>query len=388
MDITIQIFSGSYLGEGVPFRLVEEKLLSVLQKLPVNKVFMGWSGDKSLYLKTAEFLKKQGIEFYLWFSVFSETGTLRKLNQLVDFTGQQISTGNICEEQKEEDFAFCCPNSKYNIEKILDIFENNFSTIPFDGIFLDKIRYPSFANGQSPGNVYSCFCSECLDVYKKENININTLKSCLEDGLLGITEYKGNGKYIFEEQIITEFFKLKSDIIFNSLQRICRYFREKNLRIGTDVFAPFLSPFVGQDLTALSGLSDFIKPMMYRATHAPAGLPFETEALLRLICCKTIYDKKTIFGINSATGLEKKPFDLDFTVNDLKNMTAASACPVYAGIEINRVKDLAEIYPSYIEETMEAYSQTGISGFALSWNILDAPDENIDKAAEIINRLK
>jgi hypothetical protein len=33
-----------------------------------------------------------------------------------------------------------------------------------------------------------------------------------------------------------------------------------------------------------------------------------------------------------------------------------------------------------------AFSGTGIVGFALSWNLLDAPEENIVKAAGIIKK--
>jgi len=369
MKVTVQIFSGGFNGNSVPYDLVEQKLKKFLTQVPVNKLLMGWSLDYELYKKTAAFCNKQNIEFYLWFPVFSETGSIRDLAPLVDYKGQRVISGG---ENPDEDFSFCCPNNYQNIEKIIDIFESEFASIPFNGIFLDKIRYPSFANGQSPGNVYSCFCPECLKTFEDEKIDISLLKEKLCNTPLDITHYKGNGEYLFNDKVINGFFIHKGNVIFKSLSRICGFFREKGLGIGLDVFAPFLSPFVGQDLHRLSGLCDFIKPMMYRATNAPAGLPLETEVLL-----KEAGSLKNVFNFD----LLKNPFDLDFSVMDLKSMTS-STCPVYAGIEINRAEGIADVYPSYIEETVNAYAGTGIQGLALSWNILDTPEENIAKVSE------
>jgi len=400
IEIIIQILCGGYKGEAVSFEEVERKLSSVLPRLPVRKVIMGWNPDRKLYEKTAAYLAKRNIELYLWLSVFSETCVMRDLAALVDINGRRIERK---EEHEGEDFSFSCPGDRHNIEKILDIYENEFASIPFSGVFLDKIRYPSFANGYGPGQgysgVFSCFCPSCLATYEKENFDIARLKSALArlafgpasgpsksyPAPLSIREYRGNGEYLFEEEALASFFSQKSRVISESLKSICQYFRDKGLGIGLDVFAPFLSPFVGQDLRILSGLCDFIKPMMYRVTQAPAGMPFETGALLRETNCSRSQSSEfyRLLGINPA----KYPFDLDFASRDLAGMAASSSCPVYAGMEINRVPTLAETSPGYVAETIRAYSKTGVKGFALSWSILDAPEENIIAAEEAINTL-
>ena len=388
-EIILQIFSGGFLGKPVPYEKVEQKLLSVLSRLPVAKVIMGWALDRELYERTAAFLAKRGIDFYVWFPVFSETGALRPLSGLVDFHGSRVEGGGT---HSDEDFSFCCPNSKQNIDSILDIFEREFAPVPFNGIFLDKIRFPSFAQGQRPGqgwsSVFSCFCPKCMALYEQEGFKPEQLKKALSQSAstpLGIKEYHGNGNYSFEAPVVSRFFSLKAAFIFQNLKRICRYFREKGLGIGLDVFAPFLAPFTGQDLMALSGLAGFIKPMMYRATRAPAGLPYETEMLLRETGCDGDEKRQKFFkllGLDS----EQKPFDLAFSANELKQTAAASSCPVYAGVEINRKKKIAEVYPGYIKETIDAFSRTGIRGFTLSWDLLDAPEENITAVADTINR--
>ena len=202
---------------------------------------------------------------------------------------------------------------------------------------------------------------------------------------LGITEYRGNGKYIFKDNVLRDFFRLKADIIYKNMQQICMFFREKKYGIGFDVFAPFLSPFVGQDLARLSCLCDFIKPMMYRVTNAPAGLPYETESFFQQTGCEGLAEKLKFYRLlGIKDDFDENPFDLEFAAKELENMTKVSACHVYAGVEINRVEEIAETDTDYIEETLRAYAKTGIGGFALSWNLLDMPQENIKKAAEII----
>jgi hypothetical protein len=380
MEITIQIFTGGFLSEAVSFETVKQKLEHVLQRLPVQKVIMGWSPDNSnsLYEKTAALFAKHNTEFYLWFPVFSETGLFKDLSPLVSLQGRKIESGT---GSKEEDFSFCCPNQPENIEKILAIFEEKFAALPFDGVFLDKIRYPSFAQGHRPGqgfeNVLSCFCPHCLEKYSQERLSVNSLKKALSrpaSAPLGIKAYYGKGLYAFEEPTISHFFELKALFIFQSLSKICQYFRERNYRIGLDVFAPFLSAFVGQDLIRLSSLCDFMKPMMYRITHAPAGIPFETEALLKETVGADSIKRgnfSRIIGIDS----QESPCNLSFSVRQIKELASHASCGIYAGIEINKKENIAEVYPEYIEDTIKAYMG---SGLALSWNLLDAPEENLE----------
>ena len=379
----MQILSGGFLQEAVPYELVEKKLDFILPRLPVTKVLMGWPHDKSLYQKTAEFLFKRNIEFYLWMPVFSETGALKNLAPLVDITGRGILKNG---ETSNEDFFFNCPNNSENIKKILDIFNENFASIPFTGVFLDKIRYPSFAGDHGTRGVFSCFCPECRAVYEKEKLDIEKLKAALcaeTTAPLGVTEYRFNGDYVFKDKVITDFFRVKADIIYNSMKQICAFFRERGYSAGFDVFAPFLSPFAGQDISRLCRLCDFIKPMMYRITNAPAGLPFETEALLKQTNCGSAPKRKDFFKLLGAND-DGMPFNLAFAVKELREMSKKSSCPVYAGIEINRVEEIAPADSAYIEETVNAYAQTGIQGLALSWNLLDMPEENICKVASII----
>jgi len=118
-------------------------------------------------------------------------------------------------------------------------------------------------------------------------------------------------------------------------------------------------------------------------TNAPAGLPFELDAILQETTSND--EQKKAFYKVLGFDPEKQPFDLDFTVKDLRELEQTSKAPVYPGVEINRARRIAEVNPSYIEETINAYSQTDVKGFVLSWNLLNAPRENIEQIIKMFN---
>jgi hypothetical protein len=139
---------------------------------------------------------------------------------------------------------------------------------------------------------------------------------------------------------------------------------------------------VGQDIPELSNYVDSIKPMMYRMTNAPAGLPFELEAILQ----ESTSNEAQREAFYQTLGFDriKQPFDLDFAVRELDELVKQSKASIYPGVEFNRAR-IAPVTPSYIEETVKAYAQTGVKGFVMSWNLLNAPQENIDAVIKLFS---
>ena len=130
-----------------------------------------------------------------------------------------------------------------------------------------------------------------------------------------------------------------------------------------DLYAPFMAPFVGQDYGILSAHADFIKPMLYRKTFAPAGLSFEYNLL-----------KEAVPG---AEGYPDFAMDLDFLNAQLEAMEPY-ACAKYPGIEINFREAIAPTTPEYVTESLNAVMNHGFNGAVLSWNIMEAPVAHID----------
>lgn len=381
-EIVLQIFTGGYLSKETSFEKIEKKIRPILETVYVSKVIAGWCIDEELYKKLRELVHSFNAELYLWLPVFSETGLLEPVSQLRDFEGNEVKSYQL---KEGENFEFYCPNVQQNKDSIKKIYQQSFSQIGFDGIFLDKIRYASFSNGIS--GVFSCFCPKCMERYQEKQLDVEELrvemkkvmqgKEVYGERPFGIISYD-NGHYQFENPIWDQYFSCKASFVFEAIDELSQHFRGQGLKIGMDVFAPFLSYYVGQDLEKLKELADFMKPMMYRVTNAPAGLLLEYDSLLLASAPADQKHKKEDFNrILGVQSINEKRFNLDFVKSELSYMEKLGIS-VYCGIEVNRIEDIAPVYPEYIEETMNELIQTGIRGYVLSWDILSAPEENIE----------
>ena len=380
-EVILQIFSGGFDEAPATFEDIMRKLEPVVSRIKVSKVFMGMSVDTDLYARIRDFLFKNNVEFYFWLPVFAELDALKVGNPLIDYWGKDKTAYDLTER---EDFTFYCPNHPQNILNVLQVFEDHYASIGFTGVFLDKIRYASFANGLN--NVLTCFCPFCQIKYRAAQFIPQELEQAIESlpqkkAPFGAINYN-KGRYTFDDERWNKFFHLKNEFITDALSGICYYFSEKGYKICLDVFAPFAGYFVGQDIPALSAFVDAVKPMMYRMTNAPAGLPFELEAIVQ----ETVSNGAQRESFYEILGFDakKQTFDLDFTVNELDALVKQSKAPVYPGVEFNRAQ-VAPVTPQYMEETIKAYSQTDIKGFVMSWNLLNAPQENIDQVIKLFS---
>lgn len=386
--IVLQIFTGGFKSNNIRFKDFKQKLLLMVENIKVDKVIIGWSLEKQVYIQTKEFLKKYGIELYLWMPVFSEIGLLEHCTTIKDYKGKEISNYNL---QEGENFEFYCPSNRENLLNFYKIYEKYFKDIDFDGIFLDKIRYSSFSNGIN--GVFSCFCDDCLEIYREKGLDLETLKKEMELLESGKENYKNipfnimeysNGKYRFHNKIWSDFFNIKSKIILERLAEMRSYFNERGLKVGIDTFSPFISYFVGQDLRKMQELVDFNKPMMYRITQAPAGLPFESDNLIKETTKGDFDDIRNKFLTLIGAEIYDDRFPIEFVKKELEIISNKSNCNIYCGIEINRKKDIVKVYPDYIKENLINLKDSNIEGYVLSWDLLSAPEENINAVINIL----
>ena len=85
------------------------------------------------------YFHEKGIRVLLWLPVLSETEQVRDTTMITTVNGTQGERVNVIEH---ESFSFSCPGTQQNIKHVIDIYEEYFSDIPFDGVFfIDKIRF-------------------------------------------------------------------------------------------------------------------------------------------------------------------------------------------------------------------------------------------------------
>ena len=263
-----------------------------------------------------------------------------------------------------EGFRFNCPTDPKNIANVVAIYDRLFSDCGFDGVFLDRIRTQSFVSGIS--GVMGCGCPHCVECFAKEGVDIQTVRSEYEakgDAFFSVSGYTPIDGFSFENPVAAAFFKAKGHIVSGSVAAIADSLRSRGLEIGMDLYAPFMAPFVGQDYAVLASHADFIKPMLYRQTFAPAGMGFEYELLRK--------------AAPNATGYPDFEMNVDFLHSQLEAMEPYT-CRKFPGIEINYREDIVPTSPEYVSESLKAALSHGFDGAVLSWNIMEAPLSHLE----------
>lgn len=360
----LQICTGAWEKPNYTAESIIERIRAISSKISVNRVIIGWSTDAALYRKVGSFLHAQSIQMMLWLPCFSEIGGIAQPDETIDVFGNKIV---VPLAQPGEDFVFCCPSSPHNIQIVESLYEEHFADCGFDGVFLDKVRGQSFVAGV-PG-VLSCGCERCQKAFLERGVDLANVRRLYEekgDAFFDMRSLPMSGGFELTELAAQRFFEAKEEIIATAVSELCGYFKSKGLIVGLDLFAPLVSRFVGQNYALITRGADFIKPMLYRRTEAPAGIGYEYA----------LFEKHAPAAKKPATPAMDRAF-LDTQLEAV----AQVSCERYPGIEINYLKDIARTDSDYVRESLTAVREFGFEGAALCWNVMEAPDEHIDAIA-------
>ena len=357
----VQVSLGGWDSPDYTAEQIIGRIDTVSQLVPVEKVIIGWSQDKEIYRQVGEYLHEKNIRMLLWLPVFAETEEVCENSPAVDLWGQTPANYDLA---AGEGFRFNCPSDPQNIANVVAIYDRLFSDCGFDGVFLDRIRTQSFVGGVS--GVLSCGCPLCVERFAAEGVDIQKVKSEFEtqgDAFFSIDSYTPSEGFNFENPVAAAYFKAKGHVVSTSVAAVADSLRSRGLEVGMDLYAPFLAPFVGQDYAILAAHADFIKPMLYRQTFAPAGMGYEYELLRK--------------AVPAASGYPALEMDVNFLHSQLEAMQSY-ACGKYPGIEINYREVIAPTSPEYISESLKAVKDHHFTGAVLSWNIMEAPLSHLE----------
>jgi len=357
----VQVSLGGWESPDYTAEQIIGRIDIVSQMIPVQKVIIGWSQDKEIYRKVGEYLHTRNIRMLLWLPVFAETEEVCENSPAVDLWGQLPAS---YDQAAGEGFRFNCPSDPQNIANVVAIYDQRFSDCGFDGVFLDRIRTQSFVGGL--GGVMGCGCPTCVARFAAEGVDIEAVKSEYEvqgDAFFSVSSYMPADGFSFENPVAAAYFKAKGHVVSASVAAIADSLRSRGLEVGMDLYAPFMAPFVGQDYAILADHADFIKPMLYRQTFAPAGMDYEYELLRKVL--------------PAADGYPDLKMDTAFLHAQLEAMEPY-ACGKYPGIEINYRADIVPTSPEYVSESLKAVLSHGFDGAVLSWNIMEAPLSHLE----------
>lgn len=342
------------------------------------------------------------IKTYLWYPILADIpGFKIEQEQAVEtFDGLHGYGKNGCWDKLgkgEENFLFLCPNDEENIRQIFNQYQNKIIESDFDGVFLDRIRFPSPSNGFEA--LFSCFCKSCqnkfysnygedLEGYRNQiktiferfkTIDINYLQTCQS----------------FSDIIIREDLEKLFDFRSQSIFRVVKMFSDKARQmgklVGIDLFAPSLASLVSQNYQLLAKTCDWIKPMIYCHTSSPAGLPLELYCLLRAILDvnPALDEGQLIREVSRLIGV-----DLPTQLNDLlkngiseriicgemqkiRKLNLSEKVDIFVGLEAVQILGLCNINRKILKKYLESVVKAEIKGIIFSWDLLKIPDENL-----------
>ena len=364
MKYILQVFTGFRHSPCLRAEDIIRKIGNAASGIPVDKVIIGWSMDAPVYRKIGAYLHERGIRMLLWLPVFSEVSEEFDPDPAKDVFGETAGGLNT---REGEAFQFVCPTSEHNAQTVIGIYEKDFADCGFDGVFLDRIRSQSFAAGVS--GVLSCACGRCRKAFLSGGVDPDDIRKLYEerrDRFFDMVSWPADGAFTMREPLVQRFFEVKEEIIGNAVTSIAGHFKDRGLEVGMDLFAPAVSRFVGQNYRRITRCTDFIKPMLYRRTEAPAGIGYELALVEK--------------HAPEAEGIIHPPMDRAFLHTQLQAIDNLP-CAKYPGIEINYDRELVRTDTGYIRESLEAIRSHGFDGATLSWNIMQAPEEHILEVA-------
>ena len=356
----VQVSLGGWHSPDYTADQIIRRIDTVRQMIPVKKVIIGWSLDKDIYRQVGAYLHENDIRMLLWLPVFAETEEMCDNTPAVDLWGHVPANYDLA---AGEGFRFNCPSDPLNAAHVVAIYDDHFSDCGFDGVFLDRIRTQSFVSGV--GGVLNCGCPLCAERFAAEGVDLEAVRQAWEekgDAFLSVSGYTPENGFTFTDTLAARFFEAKGHIVSGAVASVADSLRSRGLEIGMDLYAPFMAPFVGQDYAILSRHADFIKPMLYRMTFAPAGMGFEYDLLRQ--------------AVPGAEGYPAFSMDRDFLSSQLQAMEPYP-CAKYPGIEINYRETVVPTSPAYVQESLDEVMRHRFDGAVLSWNIMEAPDSHI-----------
>jgi len=399
------IFSIQYLEDSpeIPYitpQAARDRLHEAFQRLPIAMVLLGWNLPQRLIEACAEECSQAGVALYRWHPLLTGDGTLmpEPSRQTIGLDGTPIAGF-----QNRPEFTFICPNRPTVQEAVQSHINDLLDYRYFDGIFFDRMRYPSPVS--NPDKAFGCFCASCIAAAEQQGLDLDAAQHMIQ---ALITHEKGAQQVvralldpdcgatgipaIDALQAVVDF---RAHSISRFVRQCAELVRAHTCAIGLDGFSPALTQAVGQNLGELDQYADWTKIMSYGHTFGPAGLPFEFLALANwLIDRHGIRERAAMALLSDSSGLSLPDNRADLRQRGLSSNTLYAEArrardmgvgTLLAGMELVEIPGVAELIPEQIQGDLGAFQEAGVDGLALSWDLWMMPLDRLDLVRTVWN---
>jgi hypothetical protein len=346
-------------------------------------------------------------ETLVWYNALSHIEGIDESDLVVNWRGERsCGWGGWAEKgsEVEETFRFVCPNNPNVREKTARRLRELLSRYDFGGVVLDKIRFPSPANGVD--ETLCCFCDHCRDAAKAAGLDLDSVVRILAgpsiDPYVSQSETRGSkglswlDALVADSPILSRFLRFRADSVTALVAELADEVRRMGRNMSLDLFSPCLAPLVGQDYRRLKQHCDWAKPMTYRLARGPAGLRLEIPALIAGVARGFGLDEGRIVdwsaghaGFDQQMLIETQESGVPFSFIQAEIEAAVRAMvpiPVYFGLELVRQPGVIDVDPAHVFGMVKAARAANAAGLVISWDLMHAPIDRVWALAEAMGR--
>ena len=196
---------------------VAEAIDRVTSSLDLDILIVGADEIPDLFRALTDRTARPATRVFLWYNLLSDIPDMQASDLVVNWRGER-SRGWAGWEAEGSDvretFRFACPNNPQARQKTLAQISELLARYPFDGVFLDKMRFPSPANGMH--EVISCFCGHCRQAAARSGLDLDAVAELFERGDLAVRRTGSGDRKAAASWI---------DILFGPASLVARFFR-------------------------------------------------------------------------------------------------------------------------------------------------------------------
>jgi hypothetical protein len=401
MRIIVQFLEGGPASTACPPAEARRILREAFARLPIEAILLGWNLPPALVEACAEECRRAQAELYLWHPLLSGDGVFvpRPEWRTIGWNGARIA-----DPRGRDEFTFVCPNRADARAEVLRHLEESLSAGFFQGVFLDRIRFPSPA-ADLTGSL-ACFCQSCAARAQSEGVDWPRVRKTLS-GLLQnpegrqrivrfwLSAHAGSAAWSADE-VLAQWAEFRNRSITGMVREAAALARVRGLKIGLDCFSPTLTPMVGQDLAELSASCDWIKGMIYLRAFGPATIPYEILDLAEGLHSSDAPDESgALANLAIAAGWELSSRAEEIRRGRLPSSILSAEiargqefcrCPFLAGLELAEIPGVAELDPVRLRKDWEALSAAAPAGVVLSWDLRHIPLERLEMVQQILSQ--
>jgi hypothetical protein len=381
---SLPIFAVQYLESHYPDATpvsVRHRLRQACERLPISLVLLGWELPPALEEAVAEETTRQHAQLFRWQPLL--TGDAHT-DIPIEWATHGPRGNSIPGHGGMSEFTFICPNRSAVADFLSERVESVAASGLFQGIFLDRIRFPS--PSADPLSNLACFCQHCSRLAADAGLDLELVRRYFQSlptdavvsSLLGQSTQLGSP--------LESFLDFRAASITRTVRAVSNQVHSLNLSIGLDCFSPALTRMVGQDLSPLDGTADWVKIMSYPRVFGPAGISFELLGLAEWLIQHGLGEVETMQLLAEASGLPVPASKAELGRAGLGSETVQQEIHrgyemglsnLLAGITMVKMKKVHESTSEQIQCDLKA--SLSADGLVISWDLWLTPLVYLDK---------